>query len=87
MALQEPKRTLCSCREAAAVLGCTMGRVRQLCRRPSPRRPAVLWSAKMGARLLVLDLDQVRALATARALARAAHTVRGARPKGFSPDV
>lgn len=86
MPINEPQRTLCTCREAAKVLGCTMGRVRQLCRKPSRRTPPVLWSAKMGARLLVLDLEQVKRLAAARALARAAHTMRGAAPKGFAPD-
>ncbi len=86
MALREPKRTLCSCREAAELLGCTMGRVRQLCRTPKGAEGPVLWSKKLTDRALALDLAQVKRLAAARQKARDAGIVRGARPGGFAPD-
>lgn len=86
MALREPKRTLCSCREAARVLDCTMGRVRQMCRKPEGGGDPVLWSAKINERSLVLDLEQVKRLAAARQKARDAGIQRGPRPGGFSPD-
>lgn len=85
MALKEPKRTLCTCREAAKILGCTMGRVRQLCRKPKKGDPA-LWSAKFNDRALVLDLDEVKLLAKARQKARDAGILPGAKPGGFEPD-
>ena len=85
-ALREPKRTLCSCREAAELLGCTMGRVRQLCRKPKDGGEPVLWSKKLTDRALALDLAQVKRLAAARQKARDAGIVRGARPGGFAPD-
>lgn len=86
VALKEPKRTLCSCREAAELLGCTMGRVRQLCRKPEDGGEPVLWSKKLTDRALALDLSQVKRLAAARQKARDAGIVRGAKPGGFSPD-
>jgi hypothetical protein len=86
MALKEPGRTLCSCREAARVLGCTMGRVRQMCREPEGGGEPTLWSAKINERSLVLDLDQVKRLAAARQKARDAGTQPGPPPGGFSPD-
>jgi hypothetical protein len=86
VAIKEPRRTLCSCREAATVLGCTMGRVRQLCRAPEGGGDPVLWSAKVGARALVLDLEQVKRLAVARQKARDAGIQRGPAPGGFQPD-
>jgi hypothetical protein len=85
VALKEPKRTLCTCREAAKILDCTMGRVRQLCRKPKTGDP-VLWSAKFNDRALVLDLDEVKRLAKARQKARDAGILPGARPGGFEPD-
>ena len=84
--LREPKRTLISCREAAVILGCTMGRVRQLCRKPEGGGDPALWSKKLGARALVLDLDEVKALANARRKARDAGIQRGPAPRGFRPD-
>jgi transposase len=86
MALREPKRTLCSCREAAEILGCTMGRVRQLCRKKKGEDEPELWSRKLTGRALALDLEQVKRLAKVRQRARDAGIVRGARPGGFSPD-
>jgi len=86
VALKEPKRTLCSCREAAELLGCTMGRVRQLCRKPVDGGEPVLWSKKLTERALALDLAQVKRLAAARQKARDAGIVPGAKPGGFSPD-
>ena len=86
VALKEPKRTLCSCREAAEILGCTMGRVRQLCRKPAGGGEPSLWSQKFGARSLVLDLDEVKRLAKARRKARDAGLSPGPAPKGFQPD-
>lgn len=80
--LREPKRTLISCREAAEILGCTMGRIRQMTRAKEP----ILWSKKLGARALVLDRDEVVRLAKAREKARQAGIIRGPRPGGFSPD-
>jgi excisionase family DNA binding protein len=77
-----PDRTLITCRKAAEILGCTMGRVRQLVREPQPQ----LWSTKLGARILMLDADQVAHLASSRAASRAAGTMRGAPPAGFQPD-
>jgi len=85
VALKEPKRTLCTCREAAEILGCTMGRIRQLCRPQTDGQPA-LWSTKLTDRALVLDLDEVKNLAKSRRKARDAGSVRGALPKGFQPD-
>jgi len=85
VALKEPKRTLCTCREAAKILDCTMGRVRQLCRKPQTGAP-VLWSAKFNDRALVLDLDEVKRLAKARQKARDAGILPGAKPGGFEPD-
>lgn len=84
--LREPKRTLCTCREAAEILGCTMGRVRQLCREPEGGGEPQLWSSKLGARALVLDLEQVKRLAKARQKARDAGIAKGPAPGGFSPD-
>ena len=84
VALKQPNRTLCSCREAAEVLGCTMGRVRQMCR--ADGGDALLWSAKFGKRSLVLDLEQVKKLAKARQKARDAGIARGPAPGGFQPD-
>ncbi|NBW16854.1 MAG: hypothetical protein EBR82_53645 [Caulobacteraceae bacterium] len=87
MALKpKPNRTLCSCREAAEILGCTMGRVRQLCRKPASGGDPALWSDKLGARALVLDLDQVQRLAKARRKARDAGLAPGPAPGGFQPD-
>lgn len=86
VALKEPKRTLCTCREAAEILGCTMGRVRQLCREPEGGGEPQLWSSKLGARALVLDLEQVKRLAKARQNARDAGIAKGPAPGGFSPD-
>jgi len=87
MALKpQPNRTLCSCREAAEILGCTMGRVRQLCRKPERGGPALLWSQKFGARALVLDLDEVKRLAKVRRKARDSGLTPGPAPGGFQPD-
>ena len=86
VALKEPKRTLCTCREAAEILGCTMGRIRQLCREPEGGGEPQLWSSKLGARALVLDLEQVKRLAKARQKARDAGIAKGPAPGGFSPD-
>ena len=87
MALKpQPNRTLCSCREAAEILDCTMGRVRQLCRKPKKGEAPLLWSSRLGARALVLDLEQVKALAKARERARRAGTLPGPAPGGFQPD-
>lgn len=78
--LREPKRTLISCREAAEILGCTMGRIRQMARKSQ------LWSSRLGARSLVLDRDEVKRLATLRQKARDAGAMPGPQPGGFSPD-
>jgi transposase len=87
MALKpQPNRTLCSCREAAEILGCTMGRVRQLCRKPERGGPPLLWSQKFGARALVLDLDEVKRLAKVRRKARDSGLTPGPAPGGFQPD-
>lgn len=86
VALREPKRTLCTCREAAEIIGCTMGRVRQLCRPAADGSDPVLWSHKLTDRALVLDLAQVKKFAQQRQRARDAGTVRGATPGGFQPD-
>lgn len=80
--LKEPKRTLITCREAAKILGCTMGRVRQLVRGRIP----TLWSAKLGPRILVLDAAEVKRLAAARQKARDAGMAKGPPPGGFAPD-
>ena len=82
----EPSRTLCLCREAAEILGCTMGRVRQLCRKQPDGSPPVLWSRKLGARAMVLDRDQVERLAESRQQLRADGKAPGPSPKGFRPD-
>lgn len=86
VALREPKRILCTCREAAEIIGCTMGRVRQLCRAGADGGQPVLWSHKLTGRALVLDLAQVKKFAKDRRLARDAGSVRGAPPGGFQPD-
>jgi hypothetical protein len=86
VALREPSRTLCTCREAAEILGCTMGRVRQMCRKPKGGGEPTLWSRKLTGRALVLDLDEVKRLAKVRQKARDAGVQRGAAPGGFSPD-
>lgn len=78
--LREPKRTLISCREAAEILGCTMGRIRQLARNSQ------IWSRRLGARSLVFDRDEVKRLATLRQKARDAGALPGRHPSGFSPD-
>lgn len=84
--LKEPRRTLISCREAAEILGCTMGRVRQMCRPQEGSGEPLLWSKKLGARALVLDADEVKRLAKARQKARDAGIQRGPAPGGFQPD-
>ena len=86
VALREPQRTLCTCREAAEILGCTMGRVRQMCRQPDGGGEPTLWSSKLTDRALVLDLEQVKKLAKARQKARDAGIAKGPAPGGFSPD-
>jgi hypothetical protein len=86
VALKEPKRTLCSCREAAEILGCTMGRVRQMCRPPENGGEPLLWSSKFNDRALVLDLDEVKRVAKARQKARDAGIAPGPKPGGFQPD-
>lgn len=86
VALREPKRTMCSCREAAEILGCSMGRVRQMCRRPSNGGDPALWSKLVTGRALVLDLEEVKKLAKARQKARDAGILPGPPPSGFSPD-
>lgn len=86
VAIQEPRRTLCSCREAAEILDCTMGRVRQMCRAPEGGGDPLLWSSRLGARALVLDLNEVKKLAKARQKARDAGLMRGPPPGGFEPD-
>ena len=86
MAVREPNRTLCTCREAAKVLGVTMGRVRQMCRKqPGGGRP-VLWSAKFTGRALMLDLEQVNRLAKERRRKRDTGELPGRPAGGFSPD-
>jgi len=86
VALKEPKRTLCTCREAAEILGCTMGRVRQMCRQHEGGGEPQLWSSKFNNRALVLDLEQVKRLAKARQKARDAGISPGPAPGGFRPD-
>ena len=78
--LKEPRRTLISCREAAEILGCTMGRIRQLARNKQ------VWSKRHGARSLVLDRDELKRLASLRQKARDAGAMPGPPAGGFSPD-
>jgi len=85
MPIRSDKRILCSCREAAEELGCTMSRVRQMTR-PGPKgdKP-LLWSHKLGPRAMVLDMTEVKRLAAARTKAREAGTIAGVPPGGFRP--
>jgi hypothetical protein len=71
------------CSQAAKLLGCTMGRVRQMCRAQPNGDPPILWSRKVTPRALVLDLEEVRSLAKARQQARDAGIVPGKPPGGF----
>lgn len=72
-------RKVMSCRQAAEVLGLTMGRVRQMA------RAGTLWAGQVTERVVVLDAAEVKALAKRRQLARDAGMVPGARPGGFKP--
>lgn len=83
--LKEPKRTLINCREAAEILGCTMGRVRQMARGEG-KKPPTLWSHKATDRALLFDARQVKQLAEARRRARDAGQMKGPPPGGFEPD-
>jgi hypothetical protein len=68
------------------VIGCTMGRVRQLCRPARDGEKPVLWSTKLTDRALALDLAEVQQFADLRKKARQSGTVRGMPPGGFQPD-
>ena len=70
-------RKVCSCREAAKLLGCTMGRVRQLVVRKK------VWSEHVTERALVLDREEIARLAKNMATARATGKLRGTPPGGF----
>ena len=72
-------RKVMSCREAAELLGLTMGRVRQMA------RAGTLWAGQVTDRVVVLDAAEVKALAKRRQLARDAGMVPGAKPGGFKP--
>ena len=82
----EIERELVGTAEAAEILGCTMGRVRQMCRQPEGGGEPQLWSSKFNNRALVLDLEQVKRLAKARQKARDAGISPGPAPGGFQPD-
>jgi hypothetical protein len=69
-----------NCRDAAKLLGVSMGRVRQLA------RAGTIWSEHVTERALVLDREQVKNLADLRQKARAAGMVPGQRPGGFKAD-
>ena len=72
-------RKVMSCRQAAELLGLTMGRVRQMA------RAGTLWAGQVTERGVVLDAAEVAALAKRRQLARDANMVPGAKPGGFKP--
>jgi excisionase family DNA binding protein len=79
MRLTTENRTLITARQAAEILGCSMVRVRQLC------QSGQLWSTMPGQRMRLLDAAEVQQLAAERAAARAAGTLPGPAPGGFSP--
>ena len=70
-------RNVCSCREAAKALGCSMGRVRQLVMEKR------VWSERVTETAMVLDRDEIARLAKERDAARAAGKLRGTPPGGF----
>lgn len=74
-------RKILSCRQAAELLGVTMGRVRQMA------LAGTLWYEHVGSRAIIFDDQQVRHLAKVRKLARDAGIVPGPRPGGFKADV
>ena len=73
-------RKVCDCREAAKILGVSMGRVRQMARDKS------VWSVHATDRALLLDKREIKRISTEKARARAAGRMRGAPPRGFQPD-
>lgn len=69
-----------SCREAAEILDMSMAHVRALARRGG------LKSEKFGP-ILQFERADVLAYGKEKAAGRKKGTIRGARPRGFSPDV
>lgn len=73
-------RKVVSCRQAAELLGVTMGRVRQMA------RAGQLWSEHVTDRALILDEAEVKRCAKLRQKARDAGMVPGPAPGGFKPE-
>jgi hypothetical protein len=69
-------RKLCSCREAADILGVTPGRVRQLA------GAGEIWSEHLTPTAVVLDRNQITRIARERAKRRAQGPVMGRPPVG-----
>ena len=80
------KRSLITTQQAALVLDVTQGRVRQLVLQGPRGEPPKLWSTHMGAKLLVLDEDEVKKYRDEMAKRRVAGTVRGQPPGGYKTD-
>lgn len=79
-------RSLITTQEAAEILDVTQGRVRQMVLPSSTGRPPVLWSGKMGAKLIVVDEDEVRRYKKKMESLRDAGKIRGAKPGGYKKD-
>ena len=73
-------RKVCSCREAAKLLGVTTGRVRQLVMEKR------VWSEHVTEFALVLDRDEIVRLAKERNAARAAGHMPGPAGSGFNGE-
>ena len=67
-------------REAAKILGMSMSRVRRLA------TDGTLTSTRLGPRAIVFSRVAVEKLAASRATLRAAGSMRGVLPQGFSTD-
>lgn len=67
-------------RQAAKILNCSQGHVRNLV------LTGKLRAAKLGDRAMAFYESEVRAYAESQAKARAAGTARGPAPLGFQPD-
>ena len=73
-------RKIISCRQAAELLGITMGRVRQLARGGS------FWSEHVTERALILDEAEIKKVAKIRQKVRDAGTMPGRKPGGYKPE-
>ena len=73
-------RRLGGTREAAQIAGCSMGRIRQLIMENK------IWSALIGDKMRVVDLNEIEKWAAANKARRSEGHCPGPAPSGFRPD-